>query len=613
MSASTPKVTTPASDTAETLKEVNLPRDSGSHADVFAAVGLAALLEDAARDRGVRIVNDGTVFRVVLSQPRPFAELSAISHDPGYSYLRVPAKGQTPPPPRGVTDHIDYVATRDQVNAVRKQEEELYAAAKRAKQPVDPEALEQLQKQWPMDRGKWRRYPVYLTLQGHETANKVHVAITQLPGKAFQTLVLGALKALAAGRPSGVNWSVSTVQLFSPLAAKGYARLKPDSTGRGDKTKDAWADPFVEWLRYRGYFQSAVPLFHGKNGEHIRLLCPVPGNVTPAVYRAIVSAVRSPSRGAGPPKIDVLATLNLARVLIARSEEYHRPDLEPFEGLTINARTPAEIISGLAVTNYQSLGQARAVSTMAELAVPGWFRIESQQHADEWLEILDEHGAIVRGLEDDHSDEFALLQGYRRFLQSRGVVALDALLDFAGAYGSFVIRAREANRRVRQFGTDHLRRVVGSMSSDYAAILNDEGFRAVATAVRRATVSAQSLKARGVDHREIRYGLLPDLRRARELPGNEPLLLAVAEFVSLYNTENARREEATGRAWHRRVTTEELAAFTRLVDDARKGASIVGALLCAYGTCTDRREPDAAEPDAPISTDVTDADDGENV
>ena len=53
----------------------------------------------------------------------------------------------------------------------------------------------------------------------------------------------------------------------APLAAKGYARLKPDSVGRNDKTKDAWADPFVEWLRYRGYFLSAMPVFFGPKAE----------------------------------------------------------------------------------------------------------------------------------------------------------------------------------------------------------------------------------------------------------------------------------------------------------------------------------------------------------
>ena len=128
------------------------------------------------------------------------------------------------------------------------------------------------------------------------------------------------------------------------------------------------------------------------------------------------------------------------------------------------------------------------------------------------------------------------------------------------------------------------------MNTRYAEILEDKGFQDVAAAVRQATVSAQSLKAEGKDHREIRYGLLPELRRARELPGNAPFLTAVAEFLSLFNAENARRSElAHRRMW--RVPAERFAAFTRLVDE--HGANVVGALLCAYGTCTDRRPPSA--------------------
>lgn len=568
----------------ETFEQIDLPRDSGTHADVFAAVGLADLLGSATGDRRLRIVNRGTAFRVKLSRSRRLADLWNVGHTAGYSYLQAKSVGVLP---AKVTAAVDYQVYRDRIRVLREQEQELYAAARRDRGRVDPEAIEALRSQWPMPLREWRRFPALLVLQGHETSNKIHAQIAQLDSDEFRGLVVRSIKALAAGRPTGVAWPISTVQIFAPLAAKGYARLKPDSVGRNDKTKDAWADPFVEWLRYRGYFLSAVPVFFGPKAEHIRLLCPVPGDVSLSAYRGVVGELGSPPRGAGPPKIDILATLSLARLLIERSEEYRRAGVQPIEGLEMRDRTPADLIAGVAATNFQSLGSARAVSALTELALPGWFPITSSAEADEWLAILEDHDRIVRGLEDNHSDEFALLQQYRRFLERRDEPALGALLDFAAAYGAFVVRAREAKRRVRQFQTDHFRRVVIAMNSDYAAILDDDGFRAVAAAVRRATVSAQTLKSRGEDHREIRYGLLPDLRRARELPTNAPFMTAIAEFISLYNAENARRRETKHQA-PANVTTEQLLALTRLVDT--HGASIIGALLCAYGTCTERRE-----------------------
>lgn len=590
----------------EPIREIELPRETGSHGDVLAAIGLADLLDAAGLGR-VMLEERGASFAVVPSRPRRPSELANLPHDPGYQFLL--AKSGVPLPPGvGPGQALDYQAVRDEIAELRRQESELHAARNQTRDPAErqryQEAIDELRQRWPISPYEWRRYPPYLILQGHETANRLFAEIAKTPADDFRALVQGALAALAERRPSGVAWKVSTVQVFAPNAAKGYARLKPDSTGRGDKTKDAWADPFVEWLRYRGYFIAAVPVFHGSKGEHIRILVPIPGRISIRAYGRIVAALPTPPRGSSPPKIDSLTTLDLARLLIRQSDLFQQVGGGEDELLELLGHAPDEIVSGLAVTNYQSLGSARAVSALAELAVPGWFAVHSHQDAVDWLAILDEHRAIVGALNDSHSDELALLLGYRRFLERRGLPALDALLDFAGAYGNHVLRAREAGRRARQFSTELLRRVVEAMSSTYASILSDGGFRAVAAAVRNATVGAQIMKARvreglAKDHREIRYGLLPDLRRASQLSDNKAFLVEVAKFVDLYNAENARRQEMTGRPWHARVSADDLLAFTRLVD--AYGASIVGALLCAYGTCTERREAPAGAPEATTS------------
>ncbi|MCC7103687.1 MAG: hypothetical protein IT307_00965 [Chloroflexi bacterium] len=574
-----------------TFQTIRISRASGTHADVFAAVGLADLLRDAANDQRVTIKQVGTAFEVCLSRRRALSDLW-LRPRPGYRYL-IPKSGQALPPGIAAADAIDYERYRDQIRRLREQEEELRKAAGQKKEPPNQEALEQLRKSWPMPREDWRRFPTLRVLQGHGTANTLAADFAKAGTASREAEIRRGLKALLEDRPSGLSWPVSGVQLFTPLAAKGYARLKPDSTGRNDKTKEAWTDPFLEWLRYRGYFTAAVPAFHGSKGEHIRLLAPIPGDIGLGPYGQLVDRLTPPG-GASPPKIDSLVTLRLAGLLIEHSEEFASRSEDRIPGLSLKGRSPGAVISGLTITNFQSLGSARAVSVVSELSIPSWFPIRSAADAESWLGILDEHQAIVRDLRDDHSDEVALLQTYRGFLQRRGEGALAAMVDFAGAYGQFVVRAREAKRRVRQFRGDLLRRVVDSMSNatgkPFTPILDDEGFRAVAAAVRRATVSAQSLKANGQDHREIRYGLLPELRRASELPTDEPLLSAVAEFISLYNAENARRRE-TRHAAPRNVTTEELRAFTLLLDDYH--AAVVGKLLCAFGSCRDPRERDA--------------------
>lgn len=233
----------------EPIKEIVLPRESGSHGDVLAAIGLAGLLELAAQDRRVRVERRGPGFAVILHRPRRPSELTTIPHAAGYKYLQSRSAVALP---TGVTaaDAVDYQATRDEIAGLRLRESELHAKRSQTKDPIEQQhyqdAITALREQWRISPQEWRRYPPYLVLQGHETANKLLTEIVRLPADELSSLVRRALAALAEQRPSEVDWKVSTVQLFSPNAAKGYARLKPDSTSRGDKTKDAWADPFME-------------------------------------------------------------------------------------------------------------------------------------------------------------------------------------------------------------------------------------------------------------------------------------------------------------------------------------------------------------------------------
>ena len=513
-------------------------------------------------------------------------DLARVPQHPGYPFLKVKPAAAVPP---GVVDVVDYQTERAKADRHRQARA---GAGRRRRGGDDPQTVQAIQEEAP--REDWSMLQVLNSLQGDETSNRVHAAIVGRAPDRWRGEVAAALTALQAGRPSGLDWRATSVQLFTPTAAKGYSRLKPDSTDRNDKTKDGWVDPLAEWLRYRGYFRVACPFFRGSD---VRLLCPVPHDISMSALESVARELRRRGIPGGPPKLDSLAVLRLAELLVRHSEEYHDSDAEPWPGLFLAGKTPAAAISGVMVTHYQSLGQSRAVSGMATLALPGWFTIRARRDAEMWLAILDEHQRAVRSLQDDHSDEIGLLLLYRRFLERRGSGAAQALIEFMEGYAPFLVRAREQGRRAPSFRTDHFRETVRGMDTNLTEIIDDAGFRAVAAAVRRATVSAQALKAmKRPDYREIRYDLLPELRRKRSLPGVAPLMESVADFVASYNAENARRREI-GRGAPRNLTTEELARFARLVE--RQGPSLVGALLCAYGSCREPREGEVAEDETP--------------
>jgi len=95
----------------------------------------------------------------------------------------------------------------------------------------------------------------------------------------------------------------------------GYALLKPNGTGRRDKTKDAWGSAFLEWLRYRGYFEGAAGWF---TAGDLRLYCPIPAQIPFDEFAAAAASLRALRLGGSAVKMDCRAVLGFARILIER-------------------------------------------------------------------------------------------------------------------------------------------------------------------------------------------------------------------------------------------------------------------------------------------------------
>lgn len=304
-----------------------VPSSTGTHGDVLVAGGLADLLGSILDAGVVRIREDEIGF--VVSVPGG-VNLERLPQHPGYPFLKVkPAVAV----PRGAVDVVDYQnekAKADRRKLARS------AAGKRRRGRVEPEIDQAIQEDAP--REDWPLLQVFNSLQGDETSNRIHAAIVGRTPNTWHSEMARSLNAFRDGASSGLDWKATTVQLFTPTAAKGYSRLKPDSTDRNDKSKDRWADPLVEWLRYRGYFRVACPFFRGSD---VRLLCPVPRDISIRALELLSRELRRGGVPGGPPKLDALAVLRMAELLVRHSEEYHDADTEPWPGLSLAGKTPA--------------------------------------------------------------------------------------------------------------------------------------------------------------------------------------------------------------------------------------------------------------------------------
>ncbi len=359
-------------------------------------------------------------------------------------------------------------------------------------------------------------------------------------------------------------FSSPLVQLFNPHSAKGYALLKPSGTKRRDKTKDRWAEPFHEWLRFRGYFEGCAGWFASQD---LRLFCPIPADIPYEEFASIVCSFRELRLGGTGIKMDCRAVLGLTRLLVETAKSY---------------RPPRQSVRGVWVTHYKDMGQAHTFLSMEQLAIPDWFELRTEADEQSWLRALDEHEIIIRRLTDSHSDEFVLLKQYRRIFQARREESIPELVNFLENYGCLLFKKRaQGHWSLPQFTVAGVAPIL-EPDGNLRTVLRNPGFQAVSAAIRSSTIGAQAARHSGkLDHREIRYGLLSEIRRAG-VSSRYELLKQTLSFIAKFNQEGIERRSAGLR--FARIRSEETEAFRTLVEGL-PGSMPVASVLCAAATC----------------------------
>lgn len=566
-----------------------IPRRTNTHADALAAAGLAKLLDSI--DEPARIRAEG-MYYVIEAQDVDEDKAEELQYRPLYKFLAVDEDKGEAPPGLPVYELQDKRAVERQKSARRK---EINDSRKKSQGKSENSEFEEQLKETAPDP-EYRLYNVFKMMQVYGGANKAAEAI-RTHKKELVKKTLDEFRK-AGGELPELELGATNNQLMNPLMAKGCYALKPSTTTRGNpgiaETDDR---QYIQYLRYGGYFSIAVPYVDGAG--NVRMLTPAPADISLVALETIIGELRSGQLLNGQKlklngqklKRDVLVALGLAELLIRHSEFESSPNMQ-FEGLSLLGRTPAEVISGLYVAHYMKTSQfGKNVSELVFVGLPSWFKICSKGDADAWLGILSEHKEIVRKLDEGISEEIGLLQQYRRILQMREDEAFLSFLEFAANYGAYWMSAtnNQNKRSMYRLSTLNIERMAKSMAPEIARILQDPGFKSIARAIRKSTVSVQAQKAMNKKPlREIRYGLVAELNRKRFV--KEELLEALGTFITQYNSENARLRELQKQA-PRNVSTQDMESFARLVDEIGNPA-LIGALLCAYGTCRETGEPE---------------------
>ena len=148
---------------------MRIAKSTGTHGDVFAAVGLADLLASLPDSGAVRVLERDGEFEIQRSKPGDGVKADLIPQVPGYPFLKTNDKVRVPP---NAMDVVDYKAEKAKAD----RNKEVRAAAGRAKRKVVDSETQQLMQQEQL-RQDWRLLQVLNTLQGDEISNKIHEAI----------------------------------------------------------------------------------------------------------------------------------------------------------------------------------------------------------------------------------------------------------------------------------------------------------------------------------------------------------------------------------------------------------------------------------------------------
>lgn len=566
------------------VRSLRLAKKTGTYADSLAVAGLERLLYllDGGRSR---IEDRGGFYELILDAPVRLEELDyeSVRNSPGYRYIKLKESSSVP------LHHFDYQAEGE----VARNYWELRSSL--GDNPTQ-EQRNQLEEMAPQPQ--WSLYRNVYSLKGFGAPNrqgaynKLHEYIRNAEPSDFREALFLRLGNLADGDLAEIAASktfkpdVSSVQAFAPLTGKGINAPKttlPDASSLPNKFLD-W---FGEYLKYLGLSLVANARAIGRDrNKDVKLFVLAPGSIDAGMLGKLSSDFFRLRLRSASTQIDIQSSLGVAMALVSQLSS---DDLDEY-----GEKTPRDFISGIQTAYFKNLGKAHALTNVGFIGLPGWFPVTSE-NSGEWLEMLSEHGGVLRVLDEERSEEAELLFLYRDFLSADMGQTLNtqALFEFLSSYASFFMRARERKRYVRPFTTNNLRRLLVSLNSKFREIVEDPGFRAVAGAIRRSTVTEQYHKSKGNQVFEIEYGLFQDFKRKARFP--DQFVGALSEFINSYNAQNARREEQLkGKGGRRRarLTVGDLDSVVKLIDEHEPES--VAMLLIAYGSARDPRAPDEA-------------------
>lgn len=561
-----------------------IDKETGTPADTLLAFGVADFLErlipQEMGDIGLRLEDLGDCYCVSLNtpiQPEWIAQASFFSIIPGLN---------TKTKETAVSHTIDYLA--------HQRRNSIYFEARKDKSDDDQLAQQGI---YPPDPD-WPAWAVINQMSATASYNKLielwhqhescfaelAAIILQMYSYHPNQVVQGSTEWTKLAKQQKINNSatIAQLQVVNPGMGKGGNRTKATGLGIGG-LNGFW---LPEYLKFVGLYQAAIPrVVRGEKDRKTYVLRP--NKLNWSTHKKVFGEFQKVMYAQTAVKMDILTSLTYCHTYLTEWNNVQASKIGRSRG------NPHNHMAAIETIYYKHLGSAHATLNLSSLALPEWIGadITTKEQAQKFLDLLSEHNFVIFRLDEKKGNEYNLLLAYRHFLSGRD---LTMFYQFMGDYSTHLMSEMAKGNNPPQFSITNLEILIMAHDEQnkLAEIIQNEGFRNIAEAIRRSTVIPQGQKARGRDSLyDIRYGLGSKLLRHAQY--NESFIQELSQFMHDYNRENARKLETRKQQFRSNITINDIEAIVMLIDKYK--APTIANLLVAFGYARDPKLGQKAE------------------
>ncbi len=583
-------------------KEFFIDKNSNTYAETLEAYGLAHLIDEIltranVSNRKVEISDRGLYYHIKPNQAITDEMLSKLSYFQIIKFLK--NKADTIVPDGIGNNFYDYPNQKKEFDAI-KEERNKISTDKKMKPEEKKEKLLALKNQFESEFGKKLdeaydvlqqiqaniNYPNFISLHSGINNNKQFftdiikeiLVFYSLENKiTYQSFIQSKFKK----NKIQFDFEIKPLQLYNPSQGKGNNKLKADGFDLSKATmKSLWVQ---ELMKISGALNMMIcQLVKVGSSYDLKIFVPEFKHILWAKSKELMLEFKRHLKSVSPVKLDILNILNFSINFIQRSED--------FIGKLKNT------VNGFHSVYQKDLGQNKAVVNIAFIEVPDFVEISDRKQANEWIEILNSQKSIINAIKEQ-GDAIQGLLAYRNFLSGGDLQSFFKFCNWYSIYLMHTLSAIPKELDYRRPYFSYLSFKIETLNLFYmnmdnetlnlSEIIANDGFKAVAQAIRKSTVSLQYTPKKDAPKFDIRYGLAQEIQNKSK--SKIDLATFIGEFITTYNAETAKvAEKNGGKSFRANVKDEELAQFYALLD--KHPSRLIGALLASYGFALQAKE-----------------------